>query len=60
MSPADLKVNRRASSLQQAKKEVSEASKWARQQGLANVAPRLEWAARLIQEEINMREKHDA
>jgi len=41
--------------LERAKKEVSDAAKWARQGGLNNVAPRLEFAARLIQEEINSR-----
>jgi hypothetical protein len=39
--------------LQRAKKEVTEAARWARQVGFHNIAPRLEFAARLIQEEIN-------
>lgn len=39
--------------LVQAHKEVSEAAIWARQTGHNRVAPRLEWAARLLKEEIN-------
>jgi hypothetical protein len=39
--------------LGRAKKEVAQIAKWARQQGFHNVAPRLEFAARLIQEELN-------
>jgi hypothetical protein len=39
--------------LGRAKKEVADAARWARQIGNHNIAPRLEFAARLIQEEIN-------
>jgi hypothetical protein len=42
--------------LERAKKETSGAAKWARQSGFNNVAPRLEFAARLIQEAINNRD----
>jgi hypothetical protein len=36
--------------------EITELAKWARQVGMNNVAPRLVWTARLIQEEMNSRD----
>jgi hypothetical protein len=39
--------------LVQAHAEVTTIGRWARQQRLTNFAPRLEWVARLIKEEIN-------
>jgi hypothetical protein len=39
--------------LKRAKKEIAEAAEWACHVGFHNVAPRLEFAARLIQEQIN-------
>jgi hypothetical protein len=41
------------SGLERAHWEVNNAAKWARQVGMNNVAPRLEFAARIIREEIN-------
>lgn len=35
-----------------AHKEVDAAAKWARNMGYVNLAPRLEWAAKLIKKEL--------
>jgi hypothetical protein len=43
--------------LSTAHSEVTKAARWARQVGMNNVAPRLEYAARLIAEEINKTHK---
>ena len=48
-----MKKNPEICGLPRAKQEVRDAARWARQQGFLNVAPRLEWAAQIIQEEIN-------
>jgi hypothetical protein len=48
-----MKQNPEICGLPRAKREVQDAARWARQQGFLNIAPRLEWAARMIQEEIN-------
>jgi len=53
---ADMTAHTGIWGLERAKKEPTEAAKWARQCGFDNVAPRLEFASRLIQEEINKRD----
>jgi len=49
-------VSREEWNLSRAHKEVSDVATWARQVGFDNVAPRLEWAARLLKEELNKRQ----
>lgn len=45
----------RYGTLEDAHREVLDAARWAKGAGFQNVAPRLEWAARLIKEELNKR-----
>lgn len=47
----------RYGTLEDAHREVLDAARWAKGAGFKNVAPRLEWAARLIKEELSKRAK---